>query len=365
MTEVGVADKVVALPTGFNAAVRSGGRWKHVDYGSLLGPVLTGALSTKDKLSILVAALPALAAMRAAARDYGDLVSLERLDTRAASAGLTDRAATYFTAGPHEFLWGTPTAQISYAMLAMQLHVFKGELREVAGGAGTFVAGVAEGLDVRHNSAVERIEHTGSGVVVHVDEQSVRANAVILACPADVSARLWPDAPASVRAHLTSVQYSRIDYLYLRTSKRLTLSAGGRTVGMEVIPTPEVSGAIGGIYVANGWARSGGLWLVTAAPAARAGEIGDEELTDLLQADTEKLHPELTGAVTERRLIRHYPYTPTFGPGSIKRLAVARMALPAARVDLAGDHMAAPWVEGAVRAGQQAADRVRILLSRR
>jgi protoporphyrinogen oxidase len=363
LAELGMADDVVALPTGFHAGVRSGGGWEHVDYGTLAGPALFGALGVRDKASIVKAALPALLAKRAASKDLGDLVRLAHLDTRPASAGLTDRAATYFTAGPHEFLWGAPTADISYAMLALQLHVFKGDLCELRGGAGRWVEAVASRLDVRHGTAVDRLEAAGDGVVVHAGSpaggETIRARSVVLACPADVAAALWPDAPPPVREHLTTMTYSRIDYVYLRTRDRLTLRAGKREVGMEVITTPEAGGGtIGGVYVANGWVRSGGLWLVTAAPAAGAAATSDEQLADALQADAEKLHPELIGQVTGRRVMRHHPYTPTFSVGSVRRLAAARAALPGSRIDLAGDHMAAPWVEGAIRSGQQAAARV-------
>ncbi len=363
LAELGMADDVVALPTGFHAGVRSGGGWEHVNYGSLVGPALFGALGVRDKASIVRAALPALLAKRAASKDLGDLVGLAHLDTRAASAGLTERAATYFTAGPHEFLWGSPTEDLSYAMLALQLHVFKGDLCEVRGGAGQWIEALASMLDVRHGAAVDRLEATGGTVVVHAGSEEVRARSVVLACPADVSAALWPDAPPPVREHLTRMQYSRIDYVYLRTRERLTLRAGKREVGMEVVTTPEVGGhTIGGIYVANGWVRSGGLWLVTAAAAADAAGKGDDQLADELQADAEKLHPELVGQVTERRVMRHDPYTPTFSAGSVRRLSAARGALTGSRIELAGDHMAAPWVEGAIRSGQQSAARVASLL---
>ncbi|WP_028937711.1 NAD(P)/FAD-dependent oxidoreductase [Pseudonocardia spinosispora] len=362
LDEVGLADDVVATETGFGCAVRHHGGWEHVDYGSLTGPLRFGALTWKDRLSILRAAAPALLTRPA---DLGDLTTLARLDTRSASAGLTRRAATYFTAGPHEFLWGTPTDRLSFAMLAMQLHMYKGELREVRGGIGRLTDAIASELEVRTGTTVERIEETAEGVTVHLEgAEPVRAGACILAVPADEAARLWPHAPDAVRAHLTSMGYSRIDYVYLRTQGRVWMNAGGKPVGMEVVTEPEVNGGVlGGIYYANTWAERGGLLLVTASPSAGAERLDDAELADRLQTEAEKLHPELVGQVTERVVMRHHPYTPTFGPGSIRRLASARTQLPAGRIDLAGDHMTAPWVEGAVRSGQLAAERIGALFS--
>jgi monoamine oxidase len=365
LAEVGLADEVVATEGGFNAAVRDGAGWQHVDYGSLTGPLRFGALGWKDRLSILRAAVPALLARPA---DLGDLTTLLRLDTRSAADGLTPRASSYFTAGPHEFLWGTATERLSFAMLALQLHVFRGELREVRGGIGRLTDALAADLNIRTATPVERIESVGDGVLVHQQGRlgPLRARAVVLAVPADVAASLWPGAPAAVRRHLTSMDYSRIDYVYLRTNQPLRIRAGGKVIGIEVITEPEVGGTtLGGIYFADGWADDGGLLLVTASPAAGAEHLGDTELADRLQADVEKLHPELVGQVTDRIVMRHHRYTPTFSPGSVRRLAAAREQLPSGRIDLAGDHMTAPWVEGAVRSGQLAATRVHISLRNR
>ena len=358
LADTGLADNVVATPGGFYSAVRHDGAWKHLDYGSLAGPVQFPALRWKDRLSVLRAALPALLTRPS---DLGDLATVAHLDTRSAAEGLTTCAATYFTAGPHEFLWGTATRNLSFAMLALQLHVFKGELREVKGGIGQLTDALAGGLHIRTGVRVARIEHSPRGVTAHLGEghEPVRARAAILACPANRTAAIWPDAPAAVRDHLTSVEYSRIDYVYLRTREPLRIRHGRKHVGIEVITAPEVGDTtMGGTYYANDWADTGGLLLVTAAPHVGAEHLDDDELADRLQTDAERLHPELVGQITERIVMRDDPYTPTFGPGSIRRLLAARQHLPAGSVDLAGDHMTAPWVEGAVRSGQLAADRI-------
>lgn len=358
LADTGLADNVVATPGGFYSAVLHDGTWKHVDFGSLLGPMQFPALTWKDRLSILRAALPALIARPT---DLGDLTTLASLDTKSAAEGLTDRAATYFTAGPHEFLWGTASRNLSYAMLAMQLHLYKGQLRELKGGIGQLTDALAADLRVRTGVQVDRIEHTEQGVTAHLADghEPVRASAAILACPANHAAAIWPEAPAPVREHLVSVEYSRIDYVYLRTREPLNIRNGHKHVGIEVITEPEVGDTtMGGTYYANDWAETGGLLLVTASPHIGAAHLDDEDLADRLQADAERLHPELVGHITERVVMRHDPYTPTFGAGSIRRLVTAREHLPAGRIDLAGDHMTAPWVEGAVRSGQLAADRI-------
>lgn len=359
LQETGLDQETVAVPTGFRTGLRRGGEWHHVDYGSVPGPLRTSALSVKDKASVLKAAGPVLVSRP---KDLGDLVSFVGRDSRAVTDGLTPTAGGWFTAAPHEFLWGVPSDQLSAAMLALQLHVFTGELREIDGGADRLVTRLAEVLDVRHNTPVERVEDTGNGVVVHTRGEQLTARRAVLACPADVSARIWPQAPAAVAAHLT-IPYSRIDYVYLHTREAISLTAQGRPVGMEVVTTPEVRGTtMGGIYLANSWAEQGGLLLVTAARPACAEDLDDTELADRLQADVEKYHPEVVGQITDRVVMRHQPYTPTFGPGTVRRLSAARTELPVGNVDLAGDHMTAPWVDGAIRSGQQAAERIAVRL---
>lgn len=360
VAELGLADRVSTVPTGFHSRVLTPRGWKHVDYGSLLGPATFGGLSIPDRIRVAVAALPALRRRPRRPEDFGDLVTMLELDDRSSADAVPVDAADYFTAGPHEFLWGTGSSSISYAMLALQLHVFAGELREIDGGVGQVVDSLAAGLDVRHGAEVALVEEEGEGARVSLaDGSTIAARAVVVATTADVANKIWPTAPADVASHLAGVDYTRIDYVYLRTREPVELRLGRRALSMEVIPTATRGGrTMGGIYQSNGWVGEGGLLLVTAANAAAAGRIPDADLVDQLEADAEELHPELRGQVVERVLVRHEHYTPTFRAGMVRTLAAARAQLGGGAIDLAGDHMAAPWVDGAIRSGELAADRV-------
>lgn len=242
-------------------------------------------------------------------------------------------------------------------MFALQLRVFTADLLELQGGMSQVVDRLADGLEVRYGTAVSRVEQGPEGVSLHAEDRAapVRARAAVLACPADEAARMWPDAPEAVRDHLEGMDYSRIDSVYVRTDGPLEMSMEGRPLGIELLPTAEVGArTLSGFYFADRWAEDGGLMLLVAAVEADTAAMSDTELADRLQADAEALHPELAGRVTDRTVVRDERYTPTFAPGSVKRLLAARRELPGGRVDLAGDHMAAPWVEGAVRSGQMA-----------
>jgi protoporphyrinogen oxidase len=364
VSEIGLADRITTVPTGFHARVDTARGWKHVDYGSLAGPALFGGLSLLDRLRLGIAALPALRRRPRRPADFGDLLSMLPLDTRSSAAAVPEAAAEFFTAGPHEFLWGTRSESISYAMLALQLHVFAGELREIEGGVGQVTDRLASRLDVTYDAEVATVEDTGAGVLIDLaDGTAIEARAAVVATTADIARMMWPVPPAAVARHLESVDYTRIDYVYLHTREPVEITHGRRALSMEVVPAASRGGrTIGGIYQSNGWAAEGGLLLVTAANAAAAGGIPDDDLVERLQREAEVLHPELVGQVIDRVLVRHARYTPTFGVGGVGRLAEARAALGRGRIDLAGDHMSAPWVDGAVRSGEMAAARIAAVL---
>lgn len=356
--EFGLAGDVVPTPTGFHSGVRRDGAFRFVDPGSVTGPLTTGALGVLDKLSVLRTAAPALLARPS---NLGDLTTVAHFDTRAATDTLTTDAADYFTGGPHEFLWGVPSDRLSLAMLALQLHVFRGDLRELRGGMGRVAEAAGHGLDVRNGVVATGVTPTADGVEVRVEGSGtpITGRAAVLAVPAYDAAALWPDAPTAVAEYLTGLEYARIDWVYLRTREPIELSADGRPVGMEVVTTREVGegDTLGGIYVANAWAGDGGLLLVTAANAAHVEDLTDDELAERLAADAEKLHPVLAGQITDRVVMRHMPYTPVVAPGTVRQLASVRSLLPSRRIDLAGDYMSAPWLEGAIQSGHQAAAR--------
>lgn len=201
-------------------------------------------------------------------------------------------------------------------MLALQLHVFAGELREVRGGTVQVIDAMAADGEVHLGIQIDQVEQERKQAVAHLAGGGrSTAHEVVIATPADISSDLWKSPPPPVRDHLAGIRYSRIDYVYLQTSNRVEIAHRGRPRSMEVMPTASRgTSELGGIYQANDWVNEGGLLLVTAARAARAADIPDDELLDRLHADAEALHPEL-----------------------------------------AGDHMAAPWVEGAVRSDQIAA----------
>lgn len=84
LAEVGLADDVVSVPTGFHSRVLTPPGWHHVDYGSLLGPVRFRGMGWRDKLVLGPAAARALV-RRPSRDDLGDLTSMLRFDDRSSA----------------------------------------------------------------------------------------------------------------------------------------------------------------------------------------------------------------------------------------------------------------------------------------
>lgn len=361
--ELGLSARVAPQPGGFNGAIRRDGAWHTLDLGSPTAALRFSALGLGARLSIVRGGRRALATRPA---DLGDMTSVAHLDTRSVADAMHPDAAEFYAAGPYELLWGSRPDEISYAMLALQLRVFTGRLLELRGGMGQLVAALVSRLEdgVRCETRVERVEQHADGVSVHVatpgGTEGLRAGAAILALPAREAGAIWPAAPASIGEFLRSVRYARFDSAYLRTSVAVRRrDRRGRPLTMELTSARERGAELlGGVYCADDSVPRGGLAWAVAGPGSGAEQLEDDALAERLQDELERRRPDLRGRIEDRRTVRHALYVPKFLPGYVGRLAAARRALPSGRIDLAGDYLCAPWMEGALRSGQLAAERV-------
>lgn len=115
--------------------------------------------------------------------------------------------------------------------------------------------------------------------------------------------------------------------------------------------------------VLNGWVSSGGLLMTGniangAGPGGPGGGGVGEALADQLQAEVEGYHPELRGQVVDRLAHHRSHFAPLFAPGHLRSLVALRPELRPAAVDVAGDYLRSPCLEGALAASTEAADRV-------
>lgn len=344
--------------------VRRGDRWHELDFGRPTTLLSTSLLTGRDRLSLArwAAGMARLAPTLRRA-DFGDLDPVARLDTRSVADVLTPGARRLLSV--LEASLGYRPQDMSYALVCGMFGpaMFSPGLARpitLQGGLGTLVARLGERVGTECGVTVERVRDDGVRVEVHArdtDGRPVRraARAVVLATPADVTARAWPDCPAPLSGFLRRVRYSSCTLLYLRTATAYApVTRRGTPILQEVVPADDrPADAASGLALLNGWVPAGGL-LMTGNNSARGGAA----VADRLQTDVEAYHPELRGQVTDRLACSRTHFAPLFETGYLRSLAALRPALRPATVDVAGDYLRAPSLEGALASGLEAADRV-------
>ena len=379
LDELGLAGQAPGLGE-LAVLIRRDGTWHELDFGRPSTFLTTSLLTWRDRLSLgrwLLAM--ARIAPRLRRDEYGDLDPVAGLDTRSVEDVLTPGATRLLSVmeaslgyRPRDMSFALICGMFGPAMLAPGL-ARPVTLRD---GLGVLVDRLAAGTGTECSTSVEQVRTDGGRVEVRAraaDGSEVRrtARAAVLATPADVTARIWPDCPAALAGLLRRVRYSSCNLLYLRTARPYApVSRRGTPVLQEVVPAGDrPADAVSGLAVLNDWVPSGGLLMTgniaTRSPAGPGGPAGpvDEAMADRLQAEIEAYHPELGGQVVDRRSHHRTHFAPLFAPGHLRALTALRPALRPAPVDVAGDYLRSPCLEGAVAAGTEAADRVHAWLT--
>ena len=369
--DLGAADLLVRVP-GRDALWR-GGRAHALHYGSVTGMAASGALPMSLKLRMGLRYLPFLE-RHAGVLDLND-------PARATAAGLDEESiaewgrrevgddfvellvypllAAYYGITPEE----TSAAFFhALARAGMRVNVLgvRGGVRALAERLAAALA--MRGVVVRMDAPVERLDAGPDGVAIGGPWGEAAHDAAILALPASDAARLVPgfDWLGGVRARATAA-------LVLAMTDEVRTGWFGLS-----IPRAELAGSPLAAVCVQGEKETGvirpghgALVLVPAPAEAERWAVGEpaEVLARALPA-LDQLLPGARDRIAEARLVRipaggFIPY-----PGYFTRLAgydeAARESLPA-RLALAGDWLVAPTVEGAVRGGLAAADRIAAL----
>lgn len=367
--ELGLRDELVPEENALTTAIRRDGTWHYVDYARVLSVLRCSAIGWRGKLSLCVGGFPALALGWLLA--FGDIASAARLDTRPLAHTLHSDVFGFYVSPIYEAFFAYRPSELSYPLLALPVRVRTGYLT-LAQGMGSLTLALSREGEIELGVEVEQVRRDGTGVTVSGRDRegrtrAYRARAAILATPAHDAAQAWSEAPGEVRRFLKGVSYSRTDLVYLRTAEPYwPTTADGKRLYMELIPPPERAGTVlAFLGFENRRAPSGGLLLAQPAPGSGVEGLDGEALADRLQAETEALHPELRGEIVDRRIVRTAVKVPRFAAGESRRLAAFRRTLRPSPIDLAGDYLQAPWIEGAVLAGEAAASRVDSFLAMR
>lgn len=365
--DLDAASLLVRVP-GRDALWR-GDRAHPLRYGSVTGMATSGALPTSLKLRMGLRYLPFLE-RNAAALDLN-------APGRAAAAGLDAESiadwgrrevgddfvellaypllAAYYGVTPEETSAGFFHA-LARAGMRVNVLGMRGGARALAE---RMAAGLrSRGVTFRTGHPIERLDAGSGGVQLDGPRGAVGHDGVVVAVPPGEAARLLPSFPwlEGVRARpaaalvlairgdvrtgwfglsipRTELRNARLAAVCVQAEKETGVTRPGRAA-LVLVPTP---------VEASSWA--------TGEPRA----VLERALPEL-----DRVLPGVRERVAEARLVRlpaggFVPY-----PGYLSRIAgfaAAASALPD-RVALAGDYLVAPTVEGAVRSGVAAADRI-------
>lgn len=362
-----LADRLVEVP-GRDALWR-GGRAHGLRYGSATSMAASGALPTGLKLRLGIKYRPFLE-RHAGVLDLGAPVA-------AAEAGLDGESiaswgrrelggdfvelmaypllASYYGVTPEE-----TSAAFFHALARAGLHV---SILGIRGGLGPLAEAMAgtlaeRGVEFRYGAAVRGLEAGPSGVTIDAGGEPAEHEAVVVAVPAPAAARLVPEA-------------AWLDAVTTRSTATLVLAVDGPLdtgwFGLSV-PRAEAPGEVVAAVCIQSAKRTGvgavdgagDSLVVMPTPAVGVGWAGSEPAAALAHArpGLEQLLPGIGARIREARLVRLVDQVFVPVPGHFERLRALDRAPMPARVALAGDYLAAPTVEGAVRSGLAAARRL-------
>lgn len=379
LAAMGLSDRLVPVPG--RDALWKGGVAHVLRYGSVASMLGSGALPTSLKMRLGLRYVPFLE------RHRGSLELNEPV--RAADAGLDDVSiaewgsrelgedfvellaypllAAYYGVAPEE-----TSAAFFHALSRAGMGV---EVLGVRGGFGPLAESMAgalsrRGVEIRTESPVQQVEGSPAGVRLVAGGRVFEHEAVVLAVPPGPAAALAPSVPFLERIRTRSTAT-----LVLATSRPLDTGWFGLS-----IPRTELEGAVlaavcvqreketdvvgRGDGTGGGSGIGGGGDAVVLIPApgvaqrwasGEPGAVLEEGLTAL-----RRVLPAAAAVVDEARLIRLEDGVWIPEPGHFQRLSAFRQGELPPWLALAGDYLVSPTVEGAVRSGLTAADRIDI-----
>lgn len=219
-------------------------------------------------------------------------------------------------------------------------------------------------IDSPPQSGPGEARQPGAGVQVALDDGTVLdTEAVVLACPAFVSAPLLADIAPTVAATLAAIEHSSV------SMATLAFDAGSLrtdpTFSGCLVPRDQGRLVTALSYATSKWAqlrnpvRDDTILRVSAGRHRddRHLDLDDADLLEAVLADLDAV-VGLGGAPTEVRVGRWVRSFPQYQPGHLDRIADAEAALADLPVTLAGAALRGVGVPACIRSGEDAAARL-------
>lgn len=372
--EVGVGDAVITPPAvigvyrdGVVHEVRGGGLGGIVDF------VRTPLLSARSKLA-LAKVVPDLLRARTKV-DYADAAARAELDTetvaqycdRLLNREIRDHLLDPVLGG----IFVVEGRELSIADLWFTIwKVLLGGLLGYRGGMEFFAKAVASRLDVRTGATVTKIASSERGAHVQWEDAAGRhdeaVDGVVVTASAPQAAAMFPEIDPAVKSTmLDRIEQANLVSIRLGLSRRparkalLVVAGTGQLGGLATISyehslspgaAPEGKGLIG-LLPYHEWVTP------------RLGLSDDELLAELLP-DLERVEPGISGHIEFAEITRWTPGAIKLTRGTQRAIAdINRWIDPRDRVQLAGDYVGMPSVNGSIVSGENAARRLAATLA--
>jgi oxygen-dependent protoporphyrinogen oxidase len=219
-------------------------------------------------------------------------------------------------------------------------------------------------LRVATGARVLGVERNAAGVQVEAEvggkQQILRGRAAIFAVPGQLVPGLCPDLPAEVREVLARTQYSRIANAAVALSKPPNVPYAGYAFTPDVVPGAEIE--MEHLRAPNRCPSGTGMASVFLwnTPQNCRLDVDDESLKSQASEIVERNFPECRGKVLFVHVVRWNIGIAQFPPGRLREMTALRKrcAIWDVPFDLCGDYLDGLSSEGALRTGEEAAERL-------
>jgi len=244
----------------------------------------------------------------------------------------------------------------------------RGHLHTLQGGVGTLTGRMAEllGDRLQTEAPVEGLEQRRDGAwLVHGPGGTVEADAVVLACPADVQARLVRGLDPEAAEALDAIPYAPIAVV-ITASPAGSWDHNPDGFGVLVAPESREGGVLGTLFtscVFPGHVPDGEVLLRTligGAACPEATTMSDAQLLGWTRQHHSRFFGTERAAPIFHRIHRHDAGIPQYLPGHLGRVQVVRQAqhrLPG--LFFHGNHLDGIAVKDCARASRDLAEQVR------
>ncbi|MEA2169594.1 MAG: protoporphyrinogen/coproporphyrinogen oxidase [Solirubrobacteraceae bacterium] len=374
--DAGLESEIIRVPTTIGVVRDGRVHWlRGSGVGALVDFARTPLISGRSKLLLAKAGLDAARAWKKAGYDRPQLRA--ELDTESVAAYCDRRLNPEIRdnlLGPVlGGLFGFRGDTMSVADVFFTLNkILLGGVLGYRGGIDFFARGVAAKLaDVRTGAAVSRVERSAGGVRVSYvqdgETHTEAADGAVLAIAAPFVPEMFPELDPGIQGILNEGMEQANFF-----SIRLGLSSRPALEGLLAVAP---SGALGGVAtvmlehnIAEGNCPPGkglvGVLLYHEWITPRLS-LSDDEILEQVLPDVERVVPGITELVEFAAVTRWQPGALLVKQGTHKLMAeIDRRVNPRDTVQLAGDYLSIPSINGSVVTGETAATRLAAALSR-